>query len=117
MEQRHGNESDVEPSSFELTLRHALTHVLSVRPRFKEFLVGVPPMMLLPALLPPHRRAIGWLLAIGIGVGVGDVIDTFSHLHTPIEISIVRIVNGLIVGAVLGAIAIAIYRRIPATSG
>lgn len=114
---RSGNDSEVEPSTFELTLRHALTHVLSVRPRFKEFLVGVPCMMLLPALLPPHRRAIGWLLAVGIGVGVGDVIDTFSHLHTPIEISIARIVNGLIVGAIIGAIAIWIYRRIPATSG
>jgi hypothetical protein len=113
---RSGNESEVEPSAFELALRHLLTHVLSVRPRFKEFLVGVPCLMLLPALLPPHRRAIGWLLAIGIGVGIGDVIDTFSHLHTPIEISIARIVNGVIVGAILGAIAIWIYRRIPASS-
>jgi Family of unknown function (DUF5693) len=79
---RSGNESDISPSPFELALRHALTHVLSVRPRFKEFLVGFPCMMVLPALLPAHRRAIGWLLALGIGVGVGDVIDTFSHLHT-----------------------------------
>ncbi len=92
---RSGNESDVSPSLFELSLRHALTHVLSVRPRFKEFLIGFPCMMLLPALLPRHRRAIGWLLALGIGVGIGDVIDTFSHLHTPIEISLLRIVNGV----------------------
>jgi hypothetical protein len=109
---RSGNESDVSPSAFELALRHALTHVLSVRPRFKEFLVGFPCMMLVPALLPPHRRAVGWLLAIGIGVGVGDVIDTFSHLHTPIEISVLRIVNGLVVGAIVGIVAIWIYRRI-----
>jgi Family of unknown function (DUF5693) len=108
---RSGNESDVSPSPFELSLRHALTHVLSVRPRFKEFLIGFPCMMLLPALLPPHRRAIGWLLALGVGVGVGDIIDTFSHLHTPIEISILRIVNGLVIGAIVGAVAIWIYRR------
>jgi hypothetical protein len=114
---RSGNDSDVSPSAFELSLRHALTHVLSVRPRFKEFLIGVPCMMLLPALLTAHRRAIGWLLALGIGVGIGDVIDTFSHLHTPIEVSILRIVNGVIVGAILGAILIWIYRRVPATSG
>ncbi len=113
---RSGNDSDVSPSSFELSLRHALTHVLSVRPRFKEFLIGFPCMMLLPALLPAHRRVIGWLLALGIGVGIGDIIDTFSHLHTPIEISILRIVNGLVIGAVIGAIAIWIYRRLPATS-
>ena len=108
---RSGNDSDISPSPFELALRHVLTHTLSVRPRFKEFLVGVPSLMLLPALLPLHRRAVGWLVALGIGVGVGDVIDTFSHLHTPIEISLLRVLNGLIVGAILGTIAIWIYRR------
>ncbi|HVN69909.1 MAG TPA: DUF5693 family protein [Candidatus Binatia bacterium] len=110
---RSGNDSDVSPSAFELSLRHLLTHVLNVRPRFKEFLVGVPCMMLLPALLPPHRRAIGWFLALGIGVGVGDVIDTFSHLHTPIEISLLRIVNGVVIGALIGMLGIAVYRRLP----
>jgi hypothetical protein len=109
---RSGNESDVAPSPLELALRHILTHVLSVRPRFKEFLIGFPCMMLLPALLPLHRRAIGWLLALGIGVGVGDVIDTFSHLHTPLEISILRVVNGLIIGGLIGAIAMWVYRRL-----
>jgi hypothetical protein len=108
---RSGNESDIAPSPFELALRHALTHVLTVRPRFKEFVVGFPCMMVLPALLPAHRRAIGWLLALGIGVGVGDVIDTFSHLHTPLEISILRVVIGLVLGAIVGTIVIWIYRR------
>ncbi|HYL26284.1 MAG TPA: DUF5693 family protein [Candidatus Nitrosotalea sp.] len=113
---RSGNDSDVSPSAFELSLRHTLTHLLSVRPRFKEFLIGFPCMMLLPALLPPHRRAVGWVLALGIGVGIGDVIDTFSHLHTPIEVSVLRIVNGLVIGCIVGVIAIAVYRRIPAFS-
>ena len=108
---RSGNESDVSPSQFELALRHVLTSVLSVRPRFKEFLIGFPCMMLVPALLPIHRRAIGWLLALGIGVGIGDVVDTFSHLHTPLAISILRIFNGLWVGAAIGIVAIWIYRR------
>ncbi|HEY2476827.1 MAG TPA: DUF5693 family protein [Candidatus Cybelea sp.] len=108
---RSGNDSEISPSPFELALRHLLTSALSVRPRFKEFLIGFPCLMLLPALLPSHRRAIGWLLALGIGVGIGDIIDTFSHLHTPIEISILRVVNGLIVGAAIGALLIWIYRR------
>ena len=56
---RSGNEGDIAPSPFELTLRHLLTHVLSVRPRFKEFSIGFPAMMLLPALLSRHRRAVG----------------------------------------------------------
>jgi hypothetical protein len=112
---RSGNDSDISPSAFELALRHVLTDVLSVRPRFKEFLVGFPCMMLVPALLAPHRRAIGWLLALGAGVGIGDVIDTFSHLHTPLTVSLLRIFNGLVIGIVIGALLVWIYRTQIAT--
>jgi hypothetical protein len=108
---RSGNDSDISPSPLEMATRHLLTAALSVRPRFKEFLIGFPCMMVMPALLLAHRRMAGWLLALGIGVGVGDIIDTFSHLHTPLEISILRIVNGFIIGAIVGSIVIWIYRR------
>jgi hypothetical protein len=107
---RSGNQSEIEPSKIELMLRHGLTSVLSVRPRFKSFLVGFPVMMLVPALLRSHRRAVGWILAICAGVGIGDIIDTFSHLHTPLAISLWRVFNGLWVGALIGIVAIAIYR-------
>ena len=107
---RSGNQSEIEPSKIELMLRHGLTSVLSVRPRFKSFLVGFPVMMLVPALLRAHRRAVGWILAICTGVGIGDIIDTFSHLHTPLAISLWRVFNGLWVGALIGIAAIAIYR-------
>jgi hypothetical protein len=109
---RSGNQSDIAPSAFELSLRSGLTAVLSVRPRFKEFLVGFPLMMLLPALLLAHRRAFGWLIAIGIGVGIGDLVDTFSHLHTPVYISVLRVILGAILGCAIGAALIAIYRRL-----
>jgi hypothetical protein len=108
---RSGNQSDIAPSSFELVLRHYLTDVLSVRPRFKEFLLGVPMIMVLPALLPAHRRAAGWLFALGIGVGIADVIDTFSHLHTALLISLQRVGNGLVIGILIGALLIWAYRR------
>ncbi len=107
---RSGNDSDVSPSQLELALRHLLTNVLSVRPRFKEFLIGVPCMMLVSALLVAHRRAVGWLLALGIGVGLGDVIDTFSHVHTPLAISLLRIFNGVVIGIAIGALLVWIYR-------
>ncbi len=109
---RSGNTSDIAPSSFELALRHHLTEALSVRPRFKEFVIGFPLLMLLPALRNTDRRAIGVLLSLGIGIGIGDIIDTFSHLHTPLLISLLRVINGLVIGVIIGAIAIAIYRRV-----
>ena len=107
---RSGNTSDIAPSAFELSLRHHLTALLSVRPRFKEFLVGFPFLMLAPALRRGDRRMAGIILSLGIGIGIGDVIDTFSHLHTPLLISFVRVILGLIIGAIIGAIGIALYR-------
>ena len=109
---RSGNQTDIAPSSFELSLRSGLTSLLTVRPRFKEFLVGFPLMMLVPALLFAHRRAVGWLLAIGVGVGIGDIIDTFSHLHTPLVVSLMRVFNAAVIGCIIGALAILIYRAL-----
>ena len=108
---RSGNTSDIAPSNFELSLRHHLTTLLSVRPRFKEFVFGFPAMMLVPALYPGHRRAVGILLSLIVGMGLGDIIDTFSHLHTSLAVSVLRLFNGLVLGIIAGAIVIAIYRR------
>jgi hypothetical protein len=109
---RSGNQSDISPSSFELALRSHLTTLLQVRPRTKEFLIGFPALMLAPALLPIDRARWGWLFALAIGVGLADVVDTFSHLHTALGASIERVVNGAILGLIVGALAIAIYRRL-----
>lgn len=108
---RSGNQSDIAPSDVELSLRHHLTVLLSVRPRFKEFLIGFPALMLIPALRSVDRRACGILLSIAAGVGLGDIIDTFSHLHTPLAISLLRVFNGAVLGFIIGVILIAVYRR------
>jgi hypothetical protein len=108
---RSGNQGDVAPSTFELSLRSGLTTLLGVRPRFKEFLIGFPLMILLPALSLRQRRATGWLFALGIAVGTADVIDTFSHLHTALAVSAIRLVNGIVVGSLVGILALLAYRR------
>ncbi len=112
LQARSGNQSDIAPSSFELALRSHLTTVLSVRPRFKEFLIGFPAMMLVPALFAGDRRWAGWLLVLCIGMGSGDLIDTFSHLHTPLAISLLRVFNGAVLGALAGTLLVIVYRRV-----
>lgn len=112
---RSGNQSDVAPSAFELSLRSGLTTLLGVRPRFKEFLIGFPLMILLPALSLRHRRAAGWLFAIGIAVGAADILDTFSHLHTALAVSAIRLVNGAVIGSLFGIVAVLVYRRFART--
>jgi hypothetical protein len=109
--ERSGNQSDIAPSTFELALRAHLTTILQVRPRFKEFVVAWPALMLLPALIEVDRKRWGWLFVLAIGVGLGDLIDTFSHLHTPLVIGAERVLNGGVLGAIIGAVAIALYRR------
>jgi hypothetical protein len=114
---RSGNQSDIAPSAFELALRSNLTALLGVRPRFKEFAIGFPLMMLLPVLRLEHRRLTGWLFAIGIAVGTSDIVDTFSHLHTPLVASLTRVVNGAVLGIAIGVAAIALYRTVEARAG
>lgn len=109
---RSGNQGDISPSAFELSLRSGLTALLGVRPRTKEFLIGFPLMMLLPALRLEHKRLAGWLFAIGIAIGTSDVVDTFSHLHTPLVASLTRVFNGAVIGIAIGAIAIGVYRLV-----
>ena len=66
-------------------------------------MVGFPALMLLPALVPADRRRWGWLFVLAIAVGLADIIDTFSHLHTALEISAIRVCNGAVIGALVGA--------------
>lgn len=110
--QRSGNQSDIAPSSFELALRAHLTTILSVRPRFKEFVVAWPALMLVPALIESDRRRWGWLFVLAIGAGLGDLIDTFSHLHTPLIVGIERVINGGVLGALIGLAVALLYRRL-----
>jgi hypothetical protein len=107
---RSGNTSDISPSTFELNVRSGLTEVLGVRPRFKEFAIGFPLLMLLPALRLEHKHAFGWLFALGIAVGTSDIVDTFSHLHTPLAVSLIRLGNGAVLGCAIGALAIVAYQ-------
>ena len=111
---RSGNQSEVSPSAFEIALRSNLTQVLGIRPRFKEFAIGFPLLMLLPALSLEHKRAVGWLFAICAAIGTSDIIDTFSHLHTPLVVSLVRVGNGAAIGIFLGIALIALYRALDA---
>jgi hypothetical protein len=109
---RSGNQPDVGASGFELNLRGALTSIMGARPRFKEFLIGYPPIFLLAALAPQHRRAAGWALVLAAAVGLADILDTFSHIHTPLAVGLLRTLNGAVLGTLFGVAAQWLYRRL-----
>jgi hypothetical protein len=99
---RTGNEAPGVVSDLELRLRSLLENLMNVRPRTKEFLIGHPALVMALALLIQDRRT--WLpLAMLLGaIGQVSVVNTFCHLHSPLAVSLLRVVWGAGLGIALG---------------
>ncbi len=110
---RTGNDSPAGVSGFELQLRSLLENFLVVRPRTKEFLIGHPAMLVgiyLAAREAKKKISLSPLTITLLGVGLigqTSMVNTMCHLHTPLSISLTRILIGWIIGIVLGIIFIA----------
>jgi hypothetical protein len=103
---RTGNEG--QASSIELMFRNALETTFGVRPRTKEFLLSHP-LFLFGLFLALRYRA-AWVLFIVGSIGQLSMVDTFAHIHTPLHISIIRILLGLGLGALIGLVLIAVWQ-------
>ncbi|MDF2835866.1 MAG: hypothetical protein K0Q63_1506 [Paenibacillus sp.] len=99
---RSGNAGQV--SSIELLFRNWLESTFGVRPRFKEFMLGHPPLLLGLFLSIRYRAA--WVLIIVGTMGQLSMVSTFTHLHTPLYISIIRTLLGLGAGILIGLVCI-----------
>lgn len=102
---RTGNAGQV--SGIELLIRGWLESTFGVRPRFKEFMLGHPPLLL--GLFLALRYRASWALIIVGALGQLTMVSTFTHIHTPLYISIVRTLLGLGAGVLIGLIAIAVW--------
>lgn len=100
---RTGNSDMVLP--YEGELRRLLSDLFGVRPRTKEWLIGYPLLMLAACMLARRRNSGVWLLPIG-AIGLCSMVNTFTHLHSPLSISLTRSWTGVLLG---GAIGIAVY--------
>ena len=107
---RSGHESGLGVSPLELYFRDFLEHQLLVRPRTKEFLVGHPLLMLLPVCLAVRPAGILVLpCLLGAAIGQISVINSFEHLRTPLEISLLRTLNGLWLGEITGLVLVIFF--------
>ena len=89
---------------FEKYFRNWLEILLYVRPRTKEFLVGYPFLFIAALYYLKGNRSWLWLLtSIGVIAPV-SVFNSFSHIHTPLLISIIRTFNGLVLGLIIGSV-------------
>ncbi len=97
--ERSGNLPAIPVARWEELLRERLEDWLIARPRFKEFFVGHPALML-------WNKGNSSLVQIGLvalgALGQASIINTFVHLHTPIALSLWRTLNGLVLGLLIG---------------
>jgi hypothetical protein len=101
---RSGNDAAISPlGGQERNFREWLEAVFVVRPRTKEFLLGHPAMILL-GLVPFHRKNYLFLVVLIAGtVGQASLFNTFCHVHTPLPLTLARVVLGVLLGTAVGA--------------
>lgn len=103
---RTGHESGVQAINLEIIFRNFLEEHLLARPRTKEFLIGFPIMMVgVYSAVRGYRKLVftSGLLAV---IGQGSIVNTFSHLRTPVYLSVVRTSYSLLFGVIMGIICI-----------
>ena len=103
---RFGNESGMEISTFELKMRAILERVFVTRPRTKEIFMGHPAFLVAIWFMLRDRRAIAWGVLVMATIGQSDVVNTMCHIHTPVFFNIWRSLAGIVIGGVVGAVAI-----------
>lgn len=111
---RTGNTGLPALGGLEVKSRTILEHLVVARPRTKEYLIGHPFMVLTFALMALGMRR--WVLPAAVLGAIGQVglINSFSHIHTPLVYVVLRTVYALIFGSAIGAVLVAIvlwYRR------
>ena len=100
---RSGHTAGVPVPAWEIKLRSFLEHVMYARPREKEFLIGHPAFMLAAlASIRQWPRLLHFLLVIAATIGMSTLVETFAHLRTPVLMSLIRGIDGLWLGALIG---------------
>ncbi|MFP4198889.1 MAG: DUF5693 family protein [Halanaerobium sp.] len=108
---RTGNFPLLPVPAWELTIRGLLEKILYVRPRFKEFLIGHPLFIFSLYLTAAKRKELYYYpLLMLASVGVITTVNTFSHLHTPVMISLLRTFHAYWLSFAAAAVIIAVYK-------
>ena len=96
-------------SSFELMFRQWLEDALYVRPRTKEFLIGFP-FFILALYVMSIKRVWGYILLVPGVIGFLSIVNTFTHLHISLNVSILRTTYSIVLGFIVGLVFIAIFK-------
>lgn len=97
-------------------IRIFLENTLIARPRLKEFLIGHPLLLLgiaMNYIANKERIKLTGFILITFGmIGQISIINTFCHIHTPFIFNVLRTLNGVLIGSLIGSILILILKFI-----
>lgn len=104
---RSGHTAGVPVPDIELKMRAFLERVMYARPREKEFMIGHPAFFLaVMALYRQWPRVLHYALVVGAIIAQGSLVETFAHIRTPVFMSFVRGIDGMVAGIGLGILAV-----------
>jgi hypothetical protein len=103
---RSGHTSGMPVSNLELRFRAFLEQAFYARPRTKELLIGHPAFMLAAmAFWRKWPTMVLFALVLVAAIGQGSMVETFAHMRTPVYMSFMRGIGGIVLGAAIGAVA------------
>lgn len=107
---RSGHTSNVEPPSFELWFRNLLELITPARPRTKAIFLGFPALILLVFMANKRIYKISYpLFLLAATIGQANLVNSFSHIRTPILVSLYRILGEFVVSALLALIVVVLF--------
>jgi hypothetical protein len=106
---RTGHETNLQPSNLEMIFRNFMEYELLARPRTKEFLIAFPALFAAVFAANKKSKFFTGIFMLLSAIGTSSVINTFSHLRTPIYLSMARTLTGLGFGIVIGCVLIFLF--------
>ena len=104
---RSGHTAGMPVAGAEMKIRAMLEQFFYARPRSKEIFFGHPAFVLaMAAFLKKFPKSICFILTLAATIGQSSMVETFAHMRTPIFMSFMRGVDGVIPGAMIGAVLI-----------
>ncbi|MFC1745590.1 DUF5693 family protein [Candidatus Riflebacteria bacterium] len=111
---RSGNYQSFGPSLMEEKFRDLLEWILYARPRTKEFLIGYPALFTFLYLCHVKKASLenSFFLPLFMLLGQISFINSFCHFHTPINITLLRCMNGILLGAIVSILWITFFELV-----
>lgn len=110
---RSGNTSEVKPAATELLMRNIMENYFIARPRTKSILLGFPAVILFVALAKQKRwEGLYPILAISVAIGQSNIQNTFSHIRTPLYLSVGRVGGEFLLSIVTGGLMLLVCSKL-----